>query len=334
MNRAVRKELSQLQPGQLGDFYAVLSERVRRTTKDGRPFYSLKFRDRRRVVATPLWEDTELFSSCDTEWKVGQHFKIRGTFKDHPKFGAQIELVNIRLATDEDRFDGYDPDQFVVKTRFDVNDLWEQLIGYANSISDSSLRRLVLNVLTENETAIKDHPAATRNHHAYHGGYLEHVVSVVENGVFFAEKYARLYPDLEPPLNRDLIVSGCILHDIGKLRELEWEADEPAYTIEGNLIGHILIGRDMVRAAGEPLKDLNPELLLYLEHIIASHQGIPEWGSPKEPMLPEALLVHMADDTDAKMNMFARILDSHEGEAAFTDSNNILRRKLLKSRYV
>ncbi len=157
-------------------------------------------------------------------------------------------------------------------------------------------------------------PAATHNHHAFVGGWLEHVLSVTRTAVYLADKYDDYYPDMRPRLNRGLVVAGAILHDIGKLREIEERPQGAEYTAAGNLIGHILQGRDIVReaAATHPLA---PEVLLRLEHIVVSHQRLPEWGSPKPPMTPEALLVHYADDMDAKMQMMFSILrdDSSEG---------------------
>lgn len=334
MGRIEKVELFLLKPGQVADFFALLCEKAAKTTKDGKPFYALKFRDRRRTVSCPVWEDSHIYASCHSGWEIGHHFKVRGAYTEHPRFGPQVEIHNIRLVEPTDQLDGYAPDMFTVKTRYDVAELFARLLDYASSIEDEPLRRLVVGLLEANRSAIESHPAATWNHHAFHGGYLEHTVSVVENGVFLAEKYRRLYPELSPPLSRDLVVAGCVLHDIGKLHELEWVAEDPAYTSAGHLIGHILLGRDMIRDAARAIPELNPRLLLLLEHIIVSHQGTAEWGSPKEPMFPEALIVHFADDLDAKVNMFVNIVDRHEGNAAFTDSANVLRRRLLKDRSI
>ena len=157
--------------------------------------------------------------------------------------------------------------------------------------------------LTDNREALLTHPAARRNHHAYVGGLLEHTLSVTRTCVYLADKYAEYYPEMKPPLDKDLVVAGGILHDIGKLREMEQRPEGAAHTAEGSLIGHILIGRDMVREAAAALKGeptLDADTLLRLEHLIIAHQRLPEWGSPKPPMTPEALLVHYADDIDAK----------------------------------
>lgn len=326
-------QLSELRTGQTADFFALLSEKTKRNTRDGKPFYSLKFRDRSRVASAPIWENSPFFSACE-EWSVGEAFKIRASYQEHRQYGPQIDLQNIRPATDDDREDGFNPDAFIQRTRFDVEELFAEITVFAEKIADDGLRKLVVHLLRSNEAAIKEHPAACRNHHAYRGGYLEHTVSVTKTGLYLADKYLEYYPDLDPPLNRDLIIAGCILHDIGKVHELALGADAAEYTVPGLLVGHIIIGRDMIRAAAEEVGGVDDELLLYLEHIVLAHQGIPEWGSPKEPMIPEAFLVHHADDIDAKMNMFVDSLAKHEGDDAFTPRHPALARRILGKRNV
>jgi len=151
---------------------------------------------------------------------------------------------------------------------------------------------------------------------------------MMRNAIFFAEKYAAYYDDMTPPLDTDLVVAGAILHDIGKLRELEWQPEGPAYTASGSLIGHVLQGRDMVREAAVALAatgtPLDAERLLRLEHIIVSHQRLPEWGAPKPPMTPEALLVHYADDLDAKYHMLVMALRDDKTPGHTTSKKNVL----------
>src|SRR5690606_35463788 len=122
-------------------------------------------------------------------------------------------------------------------------------------------------------------PAATHNHHAYAGGFLEHVLSVTQTCVYLAGKYAEIWPEMQPPLDKDLVVAGGVRHDIGKLRELELTATGAEYSPAGALIGHILQGRDMLREAAS-MHPVDPEKLLRLEHIIVAHQRLPEWGAP------------------------------------------------------
>lgn len=327
-----RMALFEMRIGQTADFYAVLCERTRKTTRDGKPYFGLKFRDQKRTVSSPVWGDSSLFDPCEREWQVGHHFKIRAAYTEHPQYGPQIEIQNIRRAVPQDAIDGYDASAFDLSTHFDVNELFDELKAAASQISDSALRELVVGLLVAHRDGLIRCPAARRYHHAFRGGLIEHTVSVLRTGIYLSDKYAEYYPDLRPPINKDLVVAGCILHDIGKLFELDCSGLTTSHTVPGELIGHILIGRDLVRDAARGVKGLDPELLLLLEHIIVSHQGLKEWDSPKEPMLPEALLVHHADDLDAKMNIIAQALSSSESDDSFTDTNNAMRRRFLKRR--
>jgi 3'-5' exoribonuclease len=147
--------------------------------------------------------------------------------------------------------------------------------------------------------------------------------------VLLADKYDDYYPDMKPRLNKGLVVAGGILHDIGKLREIEETPTGAEYTASGNLIGHILQGRDIVREAAAG-RDIDPEVLLRLEHVIVAHQRLPEWGSPKPPMTPEAMLVHYADDLDAKYHMIYRILKEDTGTGPVTSKKNVMYQQLYR----
>jgi 3'-5' exoribonuclease len=170
-------------------------------------------------------------------------------------------------------------------------------------------------------------PAGIRNHHAYVGGLLEHVVRLLEA----AERLLPLYPEL----NRDLLLMGVFLHDAGKVRELSYERVF-GYTDEGQLVGHIVIGVEMLdekvaqvpNLTGEPFPK---ELLLRLKHMILSHHGTYEFGSPRLPMTPEAIALHHLDNLDAKVHSFARdIRDDRQGPSAWTPYNHSLQRRLFK----
>ncbi len=243
-----------------------------------------------------------------------------------------IDIEKIRPVREEDRQHGFDPGQLVPATRFDVDEMFAELCGIAEQhIADEPLRRLTLALLQRHEEAIKVIPAAARNHHAFRGGYLEHTLSVARLAVSLAEKYAEYYPDLNPPLSKDLVVAGAILHDIGKVRELVPTPDGGRYTAPGRLVGHIAMGRDMIRDAAREIPELDPELQLRLEHIILSHQGLPEWGSPITPHTPEALLVHYADDIDAKFHEVAMaLMQAPDDDSEFTSHRNPLHRRIFR----
>jgi 3'-5' exoribonuclease len=155
------------------------------------------------------------------------------------------------------------------------------------------------------------------------------VLSVTQSCLFLADKYARKYPDMKPPLDKELVVAGAVLHDIGKLEELDQQPTDTFYTPAGALLGHLLLGRDMVRRAAAEA-GLDADSLLRLEHLVIAHQRLPEWGSPKPPMTPEALIVHYADDLDAKFDMMAAILRDDQTPGPLTSDKNLLRYRVYR----
>lgn len=323
--------LSELEPGEWGDCFALLAGKDRSTTRDGKPFFRTTFRDAARTVTAMIWSDTPWFAECESAWQVGGFYKLRCRYYEN-RYGPQIELDRIRDVQASDRDEGFDPADFYRTTRFDADEMFRELVGLArDEIADPPLRQLVFELLEEHEEVLKRLPAASRNHHAYTGGYLEHVLSVTRTAVYFAEKYRDYYRHMDPPLSKGLVVAGAILHDIGKLRELSYQPQGSDYTAEGRLIGHILLGRDLVREKAQVVPEMDPELLLRLEHIIVSHQNRPEWGSPVAPHTPEALLVFYADDVDAKFHMMAAALEAETPEdGEFTDRGNPLRRRIFR----
>ncbi len=156
------------------------------------------------------------------------------------------------------------------------------------------------------------------------GGLLEHTLSVTKTCVYLAEKY---------DVSKDLLLAGALMHDIGKLQELS-TSEGTFYTDEGRLIGHVVLGRDIVRDHGKNFENLPEEFLLHLEHLILAHQGQLEWGTVKVPMTPEALLLHYADDIDAKFNIATRTIEQDRGDDHFTSRNSIMQRAFYKLRPV
>ncbi len=323
--------LSEMQPGREADLFLLMTDKQELTTREGKPYFRVGFRDAGREVAFPIWGDSPLAEDCRQAWTPGTFYKLRALLRE-TSYGAQLEIRKIREATDADRADGFDPGMCLPQSRFDRESMYGELSEIARSeIPDAALARLVLTLLQTNRDALLECPAARRHHHAFVGGLLEHTVSVARNSVFLAEKYAEQYPDMRPPLDRGLVVAGAILHDIGKVRELEQEAAAISYTPSGELIGHLLLGRDMVREAAAA-SDLAPETLLRLEHVIIAHQRLPEWGSPRPPMTPEALLVHYADDIDAKYHMIYAALAEDTTAGPMTSNKNLLHQRFFRGR--
>lgn len=326
--------LCEMVHGQESDLFALLTVKELLSTRDGKPYHRVGFRDARREVSFPIWQDSPWAEDCKQNWTLGVCYKLRALYRE-TNYGPQLEIRKIRPVTDADRADGYDPRMFLPRSRFDATQMFADLFALVETkVDDSSLRLLTQTMLNANRERLLTLPAATRNHHAFVAGWLEHVLSVTRTAVYLAEKYDDYYPDLRPRLNRSLVVVGAVLHDIGKLCELEWQAEGAALTASGALIGHVLQGRDLVReAAARQAADGQPidaELLLRLEHIIVSHQRLPEWGSPKPPMTPEALLVHYADDLDAKYQMYYGILRDDASAGQLTSAKNVLTQRLYR----
>lgn len=327
--------LGELAPGQLGDFFALLSERSRNTRRDGKPFYTCRFRDATRTATCMVWADGPWFEACEKEWHEGRFYKIRGTYDEHKTYGPQVEILNIRAIIEEDRSAGFDPMHFIDHTRYEVEEMYKELWALAEvHIGDVPLRRLVLTILDRTKTQLKQAPATQRHFYPFAGGLLEHILSVTHTCLHLSDKYVARFADLQPPLNRDLVIAGAILHDIGRTAEFSSDMLNPQPTVAGRLFGHLFLGRDLVRDTARELGDVNPELLQMLEHIVITHLTLPEWGSPRLPMIPEVLIIHHADDLDAKLEMYTRCLTRDAEPGDFTARDPVLGRQLLKRRSV
>jgi len=196
-------------------------------------------------------------------------------------------------------------------TTCDVDELWQKLLGFVESFTDSHLKQLLNTLLADSglAQAYREAPAAKQLHHAWLGGLLEHVVSLLT----LADRVAPHYP----VLHRDLLLTGVVLHDIGKVRELAWDIGFE-YTVEGTLLGHIEMGLELVGKTIDGLPDFPPRLRTLVLHMILSHHGKLEFGSPKLPMIPEALVLNFVDDLDAKMQAVASEFEksTREGKGA------------------
>ncbi len=264
-------------------FFAVTIKHVR-SRKDGAPYFALTLGDSTGQMECRMWEVADA-----QEFEAGDIVKVRGQISRYQD-RLQLTLDKIRRADPVE----YDLGDFVPKTLRNIDELWGELNGYVASFTNLHLQALLRSFLDDPEiySALKSAPAAKSMHHAWIGGLLEHIVSLL--GI--SDMAARHYSEI----NRDLLLTGVMLHDIGKLHELRWGSSFD-YTLEGQLIGHISIGIGMVEKKLANLPDFPENLRVLVEHLILSHHGKYEFGSPKLPMIPEALLLHYLDDLDAKM---------------------------------
>src|SRR5258708_6665367 len=222
--------LSELTPGQTADFFAVLADKTKGATRDGKPFYTCRFRDARRTVTLMVWADSPTFEECQTDWQPGHYFKLRAKYGDHERYGPQIELEMIRPVNEEkDREDGFDPTQLVESSRYDPKQMFAELKDLAAThISDEPLRKLVVSLLDTHAEALMRLPATRDKFYLFAGGLLEHTLAVTRSCLQLAERYTAHYTELTPPLNRDLVVAAAILPEIGPLRAFRHEAPPPS----------------------------------------------------------------------------------------------------------
>jgi 3'-5' exoribonuclease len=280
-------------------FFAVASKQVR-SRKDGSGQYmALTLGDRTGQIESRMWEN---FAEAAAGFEPGDVVKVRAEVCRY-NGRLQLNLEKLRLAA----ADEVELADYVPHTQKDVGELWSTLVRTVDSFSDLSLQALLRSFLDDAvlAAAFREAPAAKSLHHAWLGGLLEHVVSLV--GI--CELAARHYPEI----NRDLLLTGAILHDIGKLEELRWGTSFD-YTLQGQLVGHITLGIAMIEKKLAALPDFPPALRILVEHMVLSHHGKLEFGSPKLPMIPEAVLLHYMDDLDAKMHMMRSEFARHEAE--------------------
>jgi 3'-5' exoribonuclease len=328
--------LSDLKPGDRGTFFAMLADRNRGVTQTNKPFYKCSFKDLRRTATYMVWADGPHYQSCDTEWQTGQFFKIRATYSEHERYGSQIDIDQIRHVQDRDAADGFSAADFAERSRLDPEQMFADLrVLIESEIADVPLRRLTVSLIDRHAERLKVLPATQRHFYPYPGGWLEHTLSVARTCGWLVDQYRQRFPDMRPPLNRDVVIAGAVLHDIGRAVELEPRESltEPfELTVDGRLFGHLFLGRDLVRDAAREQGDVQPELRRLVEHLVVSHLNHPEWGSPRLPLIPEALILHHADDMDAKLEMYARCLTRDAATGPFTERDPILGRQLYKGR--
>jgi len=269
--------------------FALVTRKEVREDRNGRSFVDMVVADASGSMTAKVWADSPALTA---EFEAHDFVALRGSVKLYRE-QLQISIDECRRATAEDRRYGFDEALLVPSTREDVDDLWRRLERAMAGVRRPELARLARHALEVHGPRLREHPAAKSIHHAYRGGLLEHVVSMAELASAVAAHYRQL--------DRDLLLLGVLFHDLGKLREL---GAMPAndYTLEGRMVGHVVIGRDLLRESCLALGDVPDELQLHLEHLVLSHQGKKEFASPVEPMTPEALALHFIDDLDSKLN--------------------------------
>jgi 3'-5' exoribonuclease len=296
--------------------FVVVSKQIK-PKKSGEPYLALTLGDRSGQLEAKMWDNVEEVLNA---FEQDDFLKIKGLVNKY-KNRFQLTIHKLRkLGESEIEFSDYLP-----KTTKNIDELWQTLAGFVVSFQNPHLKSLVQAFMSDPEiaAAYRNAPAAKTLHHAYIGGLLDHVVSLFRSCDLVCRNY--------PQVNRDLLLTGVFLHDIGKIHELAYNRSF-SYTTRGQLLGHMIIELEMLQAKLALVPDFPAELKTLLEHLIISHHGQYEFGSPKLPMFPEALLLHYMDDLDSKMEaMRAHFEREADLGSPWTSYNPSLGRPLLNS---
>src|SRR5580658_1384388 len=296
--------------------FVVVSKQIK-PKKTGEPYLALTLGDRSGQLEAKMWDNVEEVLNA---FEQDDFLKIKGLVNKY-KNRFQLTIHKLRkLGESEIEFSDYLP-----KTTKNVDELWQALTEFVSSFQNPHLKSLVQSFMSDPviAAAYRSAPAAKTLHHAYIGGLLDHVVSLFRSCDLISRNY--------PQINRDLLLTGAFLHDIGKIYELTYNRSF-SYSTRGQLLGHMIIELEMLQAKLALVPDFPAELKTLIEHLIISHHGQYEFGSPKLPMFPEALLLHYLDNLDSKMeSMRAHFEREADMESPWTSYNASLGRPLLNS---
>jgi len=295
------RPIAEWQAGDAVEGFALLRRREDRRDKGGRPYLDLELADASGAIPAKAWSDSP---ALQQKFAAGEFVKFRGQVQAY-RDQLQLKVDQCRTAGETDRADGFDEAALIPSTREDVGELQARLertleegLGRPEAVA------LARAALARHGDALRVHPAAKAIHHAFRGGLLEHTVSMLGLAVKMADHY--------PELDRDLLLLGVLFHDLGKTLELG-EMPGSEYTPAGRLVGHIVLGRDLVRELAAGIEGFPDDLLLQLEHLVLAHQGRQEFGSPVVPATAEAFALHAIDDLDSKLALLRQLGESQRG---------------------
>ena len=276
----------------IADVYLCKS-RQQAISKNGKPYENVSLQDKTGVINSKIWD---LNSSGIGEFDAMDYVSVTGDvvlFQGSP----QLNIKRIRVAQEDEYF----PGDYVPVTEKDVDQMYQELMELLEKVRNEYLRELISKYFGEEkfEKAFKYHSAAKTVHHSFVGGLLEHTLSVVKMCDYYADQY--------PYLKRDLLLTAAAFHDVGKLKELS-DFPENDYTDNGQLLGHIMMGYELVGYGCRSIKGFPKKLAAELQHCILAHHGELEYGSPKRPAIPEALALNLADNADAKLETMREIV--------------------------
>lgn len=314
MNRLPR--IFEIGPDSDGWGFFLCARKELRRGRNG-DFLSIVLQDNTGHIVAKIFEDVDAHRH---EFDAGEFVKVAGRASI---YNQRLELIldKIRRTQDRDRQEGFREEDCIPCAPRPIEDMWRELQDViAREATNPWVRTLLDRALEKYGARLRIWPAAQFVHHAYRGGLLEHVLKMSAVGV----SLARLY-EADP----NLVLAGVLLHDIGKLEELEYEC-VTRYSTAGNLLGHITLGAQVVATLADSIEGFPEEMKIEVEHLVLSHHGSREFGSPVEPMTVEAFILAAVDDLDAKIHQVRRHVAEDEGEGAFTGYHPRLKRVLFK----
>lgn len=300
--------ISTLKEGQrISEIYLCKTKTIA-NTKNGKTYYSLTLQDKTGIVNGKIWD----LSNAIHDFEALDYIAIDADVTVFMN-ALQLNIRRLRVADANE----YDAGDYMPVSPYNRDDMYKALLGFVGSIGNDWLRSLTSSFFKDEAFAkrFKLHSAAKTIHHSFVGGLLQHTLRVTQMCDYYSSHY--------PMINRDLLISGALLHDIGKLEELS-AFPENDYTDEGQLIGHLVIGYRMISERIAKMDGFPKELASQIEHMILSHHGELEYGSPKKPATLEAMALHYADDTDAKFQIMIEIFDTSVGPGEWLGYNKII----------
>ncbi len=287
-------------------------------TKAGKSYYSLKLQDKTGMIDAKVWDINREIQN----FEENDYIKIQADVVSHQN-NLQLKIGRLRRASEGE----YDVTDYIPSTDKDVNELYNKIINYINSFENKFLKELLSNIYTKRKDVvdnIKTHSAAKTMHHSYMGGLLEHTTNIVDICDYLSTKYESV--------NRDLLLSSAMLHDIGKIYELS-QFPYNDYTDDGQLLGHLIIGTELITEEANKISGFPHELKSLLKHCILSHHGEYEYGSPKLPQIIEAVILHLADNIDAKTKIYEDAIAGDNTQGPWAGYNKMLARNIRKTEF-
>ncbi len=297
---------------QVGDHIQAIyfcKSKQRLTTKTNKSYISLALQDKTGILDGKIWNETNAIDEFDEM----DYIEVTGIVNSF-QGSHQLSITRARKCQEGE----YEPADYLPTSKQNIEDMYAKLLSYIDSLKQPHLKQLLKRFYVEDREFIdtfKKHSAAKSVHHGFMGGLLEHTINVANLCDFYAKQY--------PIINRDLLITAALFHDIGKTKELS-SFPVNDYTDEGNLLGHIFIGAEIIGERIKEIPNFPKELELELKHCILAHHGELEYGSPKKPAIIEALALNYADNTDAKIQIMVEAFDGAEDNTEWLGYNRLM----------